>query len=101
MRVKSSLSSIAIEELQESSEYYEEQQTGLGKRFLLEIYDSIQSIESNPEAYPKTRGFYREKIVDDFPFVIVYRYSKIKNTLNVLSIFHTSRNPKYKYRNAK
>lgn len=52
----------------------------------------------HPEAFPKTKGHFREVVVDGFPFVIVHRYDKKEYIVNVLHVFHTSRNPKFKYK---
>lgn len=101
MQAKANFSLVAIKELEESSDYYEEKQDGLGERFVLAIYKSVKSIENNPEAYVRRNSLYREIVVDDFPYVVVYRYNKSKNGLSVTHVFHTSRNPKRKYRKGK
>jgi len=92
------ISSIAQNELEDSSEWYEEQSIGLGDCFADVIYSSINSIVKTPEAYQNRKGNSREYVVDKFPFIIVYRFLKKENTIYVLHIFHTSRHPKRKYR---
>lgn len=83
----------AREDMQKSAEWYEEQQAGLGDRFLLKVISTFRSIENNPLHYQErfSKKFRLAK-VHDFPFVIVF---KIKKQLVVVnSVFHTSRNPK-------
>jgi len=98
MAAKVVFSSLAIKELEESSDWYEGRSEGLGKRFVLLIRETIVIAAEHPEAFTKTKGPVRELIIDEFPYIIVYRYDKKEDTINILHIFHTSRNPKFKYR---
>ena len=90
--------SLAIKDLRESMAFYEHNETDLGFRFEKSVKEKIAAILNHPERYAKRRGHYRETILKDFPFLIVYRYNKMKQQITIASIFHTSRNPKYKYR---
>jgi plasmid stabilization system protein ParE len=92
-------SSVAIKELEESSDWYEEQLTGLGKRFVKTIRETLLLTSLNPEAFPRTKDQFREAVVGNFPFIVVYRYDKKDGIINVLHVFHTARNPKLKYKN--
>ena len=92
------LSELAQKELEDSSEWYEERSAGLWDYFADVIYSSLNSISRNPEAYHNRRSNTREFVVDKFPFIIAYRFLKKENAIYVLHIFHTSRNPKLKYR---
>jgi plasmid stabilization system protein ParE len=91
-------SSAAIKELEQSSDWYENHLKDLGKRFVLTIRETLILTSNHPEAFPKTKAHFREVVVDGFPFVIVYRYDKKEDIINVLHVFHTSRNPKFKYK---
>ena len=95
---KIKLSVLAQKELEDSSEWYEEQSSGLGVDFAEVIYRSLNSILKNPEAYHNRKGNSREFVVKKFPFIIVYRFLKKENAVYILHIFHTSRNPKLKYK---
>lgn len=85
-------------EFNESFEFYEERVAGLGERFESRIEKKIQGILTHPERYRKRNKNFREARVNGFPFLIIYKYYKAKNLITVYSIFHTSRNTKYKYR---
>ena len=98
MTEKIAISSIAQNELEDSSEWYEEQSPGLGDYFADVIYSSLNAISKNPEAYHNRKGNSREFVVKKFSFIIVYRFLKKENAIYILHIFHTSRNPKLKYR---
>jgi plasmid stabilization system protein ParE len=88
----------ATAEFKESAEWYEEQQEGLSERFATEVAGKVALIANNPEIYPKSIGSNQEAVLHNFPFIILFRVVKSKNTLFILSIFHTSRHPKHKLR---
>jgi hypothetical protein len=83
----------AREDMQKSADWYNEQQAKLGDRFLLQVINTFRLIETNPLHYEeKFSKKFRFAIVNDFPYVIVF---KIKKQLVIVNtIFHTSRNPK-------
>ncbi len=91
------LSSRAQKEIAQSWEWYEERQQGLGDRFVNEVSHRIVLIEQNPERYPTRYKFYKETPVPVFPFLIIYRINKKQRSIRVVSVFHTSLNPKRKY----
>jgi plasmid stabilization system protein ParE len=85
-------------ELLQAWNWYEDRQPGLGSRFKDAVYEGLYSISLNPEQYPEKIKHYRETVIDVFPYVIIYRVHKRKQIVAVLSIFHTSRNPKKKFK---
>ncbi len=87
---------MAIKELDESFLWYEDRQEGLGDHFISIIEKSFHLIELTPERFPKKSKFYREFVVDKFPFVIIYEYLIEEQKIIILHVFHTKRNPKYK-----
>ena len=90
-------SSRAQKEVAESWNWYEDRQQGLGDRFLKELADRVHSIEQAPKRYPTRFKTYRETPIPVFPFLIIYRVSEKRKLVRILSIFHTSLNPKKKY----
>ncbi|QKJ31513.1 type II toxin-antitoxin system RelE/ParE family toxin [Mucilaginibacter mali] len=92
------LSLVAIKELEESSDWYEGEAIGLGKRFVEAVKETLIHISLHPEAYQKGRGNRREAVVNIFPYLIVYDYRARTNEVYILHVFHTSRNPKLKYK---
>lgn len=85
-------------ELLEAWIWYEERQTGLGDRFKQKVYDCVKLIQQNPKRYRLRTKFYREAIVKIFPYLIIYRIRNRKKIIAIVSVFHTSRNPRKKYR---
>ena len=92
------ISSRAQKEIEESWAWYEDRFAGLGDRFLNKILDRLHQIELNPDRFPTRFRSYKEAPVDTFPFLVIYRVSKKSSIVRLVSVFHTSRNPKKKYR---
>ena len=98
MTYKTILVTKAKLELLESWEWYEDRQVGLGDRFKVEVYKAIQQIEQNPARYPVRKNPYYEKLIDVFPYLVIYKIEKRKKIIVVISIFHTKRHPRNKYK---
>lgn len=89
---------VATEELKDAVKWYEEKTAGLGEILNIEVSKKIESILRYPNRYPIRKGYNREALIKRFPYFIIYRYNKLKHQITITSIFHTSRNPKNKYR---
>jgi hypothetical protein len=71
---------------------------GLGARFERMVGLDIQQIADGPENYHYSKVPYREVSTEVFPFVMVYKINKRKKLIFISPIYHTKRNPTYKYR---
>jgi plasmid stabilization system protein ParE len=91
------ISSKAQKEIAVSWTWYEERLKGLGDKFLKEAVEKISKIQQFPERVPTKYKQYRERTLDTFPFIIIYRINKKKKVIRIVSVFHTSRHPKTKY----
>lgn len=84
-------------EVDEAYAFYEPEVNGLGARFVNRIYDSFVELSLNPFSSPAIKKTFRQFVLKEFSYVIIY---KIQNqTIEVLSIFHTKRNPCVKFLN--
>ena len=92
------LSTRAQKEITQSWEWYEERQQGLGDRFIKEVINKIRLIEQFPERYPTRYKTYKEATVAIFPFLLIYRLNRKKQSVRIVSVFHTSLNPKKKFK---
>ena len=97
-KLSSILSSRAQKEIEQAWKWYEDRQSGLGDRFVKEVITRIHKIEETPERYHERHKLYRETPVPIFPFLIIYRLNKRKNSVRIVSVFHTSLNPKKRYK---
>ena len=83
----------------EAYAWYESQKKGLGERFALFLRKKMDQIAENPEHYgKKTHKDYREAQIDIFPYLIVYKIYKQRNTIFVNSIHHMKKHPRKKFR---
>lgn len=83
----------AVKDIEKSVDWYNEQQDGLGNRFLFQATKAIKRAETNPLHYQQRfKKKFRFVIVEDFPFVVIFKVSKQFVVIN--SVFHTKRNPK-------
>ncbi|WP_127129870.1 type II toxin-antitoxin system RelE/ParE family toxin [Pseudoflavitalea rhizosphaerae] len=83
----------------EAYEWYEDQQKGLGERFVKAVRARINEILINPEVYSsKGNRKFREAQVEFFPYLIVYKVSKKNKELLITSIHHMKKRPRKKYR---
>ena len=86
----------AIEMAMDVYDWYEEQQLGLGELFLTELDACYDKLETWPAVYAKIQKNFRQIILKTFPYVVVFEI--IKNEVVVYAVFHTSRNPKKKFK---
>jgi plasmid stabilization system protein ParE len=98
MNYKLILREKALSEIEEAFNWYEAQQTGLGEKFLEAILHYAKVILKNPNSFKTTYKNFKEIPVKKFPYLIVYFIDERKNKIIILSVFHTSRNPKRKFR---
>ena len=92
------ISSRAQKEIAFSWQWYEDRQPGLGDRFLNAVIDRIRTIEQNPDRYPTRYKAYKETMLEDFPFLVIYRVSNKQKVIRIVPVFHTSKSPKRKYK---
>lgn len=93
MRHQLKVSSIAYQETDDAYAYYEEQSPGLGERFLKSLEDSYLKLAQTPQFYGYIQydKNIRDIKIETFPFVIIFQI--IENTVFVLRVFNTNRNP--------
>jgi len=85
------LSPIAEEDLQESINYYNVQKEYLGYELANEINEIFERIKCNYEQFPKTYKDMRKAKTQRFPYNVFFIIET--QTVYILGIFHTSRNP--------
>ncbi|MDB5199648.1 MAG: putative plasmid stabilization system protein [Chitinophagaceae bacterium] len=90
------LKSTAIQMAKDAYNWYEEQQNNLGEIFLESLDDCFKRIESHPKANRKIKKNYRQARLRKFPYVVIYEI--LKTDIVVFSIFHTSRDPRKKFK---
>jgi toxin ParE1/3/4 len=83
---------LAIGDVQEAIDYYDEQSIGLGKRFEIELNNHLSILEKNPLLrirYDKVRCL----ALENFPFMVHFTVNENQQIVTVRAVFHTSLNP--------
>jgi plasmid stabilization system protein ParE len=86
------LSSEAEADLASAKVWYDNQQPGLGTRFV-DTFDRLaDSIRTNPEMYAKEFEDLRVAVMRRFPYLVVYRIDD--DQITVVAVYHVKRNPR-------
>ena len=74
--------------------YYEDQETGLGLRFHLEVQKAIEIIQRHPGiGSPYKSTHLRRYVLGSFPYIIFYL--ELDAVLWIIAIAHSKRKPDY------
>jgi toxin ParE1/3/4 len=84
---------LAERELIESARFYETRAGGLGGDFIRQVERTLAQIVANPEAGNVLAGTIRRRLVQRFPFAILYQSDP--EDLSVIAIMHLRRRPGY------
>ena len=66
----------AKQELDDATQFYELEFSGLGRRFREEVKNAVSRIVEYPEAWPLERGDFRKCMLHKFPYVLLYSLEK-------------------------
>jgi hypothetical protein len=83
----------ALLDIEEAVIYYNEQQKNLGKKFASEVQSTLKYIKTNPFYVSVRYDDIRCAVVDIFPFLVHYKIEADINTVKILSVYHTNKNP--------
>ncbi|MCW3807165.1 type II toxin-antitoxin system RelE/ParE family toxin [Plebeiibacterium marinum] len=83
---------LAEKDATEATLWYNTAREGLGDEFLLALEAKINAIQRNPEQFQIVYKNIRRAFTDRFPYGIFFIVED--EVIYVLSILHTSRNPK-------
>lgn len=84
---------VADSELLAAAQYYEGQQAGLGKHFLMSVQDAVNRIVLNPDLYQIVELDVRRCLIKTFPFGILFR--KRPGKIVIMAVMHLHRDPNY------
>jgi toxin ParE1/3/4 len=82
----------ATSDLLETRDWYERQQAGLGEAFANSVDETVERIEAMPHMYAVVFRDMRRVKLRRFPYLIYYRLSS--DLIEVIAVFHGSRDPK-------
>jgi hypothetical protein len=86
----------AAQETIEAFLWYEVRSLGLGESFLEELEECYNRVVQHPESFQKQYKDFRHAQLKRFPFVVIFEVEEY--AVIVYKVFHTSRNPRLRYR---
>jgi len=80
-------------EMVTAAAYYESQCANLGRRFLNQVRHTVHAITTHPLAGATLRGSVRRRLVDRFPFAVLYCVTD--EDILIVAIMDLRRDPEY------
>ncbi|MEI6047671.1 MAG: type II toxin-antitoxin system RelE/ParE family toxin [Bacteroidota bacterium] len=93
MAYKISINPTARIDIIQAIDWYNEQQPNLGFRFYKYTRTTLKNIQKNPLGYAVRYKTIRTAIINKFPYMIHYSVEQQTETIKVLAIICTYRNP--------
>ncbi len=78
-------------EFEEAQSWYEGCARGLGQEFVTCVQATIEAVRRNPDQFRRVDGDVRRAVVRRFPYVILYLADP--ESVAIVAVFHTSRDP--------
>ncbi|WP_432713238.1 type II toxin-antitoxin system RelE/ParE family toxin [Pedobacter sp.] len=82
----------ALNDINSTTIWYNEQSNGLGMRFQKQVIKQINNLSQTAEVYKIRYSGVRCVVVKKFPFMIHFQIEN--DTVIIFAVLHTSRNPK-------
>ncbi len=80
-------------DLNDASDWYENQISGLGIDFILEFYEEANHLSENAKIHPFLIEPVRKRLMHRFPYGIYYSIHENRNEVLVEAVWHQKRNP--------
>jgi len=84
----------ALSDIQEITDWYNEQQAGLGQRFQSTVIKQLNSLSKDPQLYSVRYKEIRCVLIKKFPYMAHFYINDEHNTVEILAVISTDRNPK-------
>lgn len=85
----------AMKQIRDAFLYYESLALGLGEKILQSWENTANQVEINPLGFQKKYKNFRQALLKNFPYVIMYEIDK--SSIIVYSVIHTSRKTKLRF----
>jgi plasmid stabilization system protein ParE len=84
----------ALADIQEITDWYNKAQAGLGNRFQKTTIKHINSLSKAPQIFTIRYKEIRCVVIKEFPYMAHFYINDENNTVEVLAVISTDRNPK-------
>jgi plasmid stabilization system protein ParE len=82
---------LAEADLDQAASWYDEEQAGLGSRFLSDVDQVFGRIRERPQQFPVVSSDIRRALLHTFPYAVYFR--ETDETIRVLAVLHLRRRP--------
>jgi plasmid stabilization system protein ParE len=94
MTYKSVILPTVKEDLREAVKWYNHAHSGLGKKLVARFRERLAELRGNPLTCQIRYSEVHTALVEQFPYMVHYFVDQQNKTIVVISILHTSRDPK-------
>ena len=77
----------------ETIAWYNQQQTGLGKRFRIALTDAISLVREDPRIFAERYRAVRIAPLKKFPYLVYYLFDEQQPRIVIIAVLHGGRNP--------
>ncbi len=74
-------------------EYYELQLPGLGKKFFIDVIETLELLSKYPQLFIQNSEHTRKAVLKKFPYNLIY--SILNNKIYIIAVAHQNRAPEY------
>lgn len=96
MTYKLVLLETASADITDAFEWYQMQSEFAAAYLVERLEEAFQRITETPLIYQKVHREFRQVVLTPFPYALIYSINK--NEITVFKLWHTSRNPRKKYK---
>lgn len=82
----------AEQDLDDAASWYEDRRNGLGMEFLDAVSSAFTDISANPNQFPTVHRRTRRALLAKFPYGVFFVMRS--SNIDVIAVFHASRNPR-------
>lgn len=86
-------SPLALDDIEQASDYYEQRQRGLGKRFTAQLQLTFNAIKRNPFFASVRYDDIHCARVKKFPYLVHYHIHEPDNLVTIIAVYSTHRKP--------
>ena len=84
----------ALADIQEITDWYNQQQSNLGIKFQSNTITQINSLRQNPQIHAIRYNEIRCMVIKNFPYMVHFFVNEENSIVEVLAIISTGRNPR-------
>jgi hypothetical protein len=87
----------ALQDINQGTDWYNEQLSGLGNRFKKQVISQINKLSTTAQLYTIRYDDVRCMVIKKYPFLVHFTLDNDRKMITIFAVFHTSRNPQIWY----